>query len=481
MSNWTSRTHTGFPSPAQARYRTKIEGDEGRLPRIGLLVVDEAHLLEQQFATVFATGISLARLMRSLRGLREHTPASVRMMDIHQMEDAWAVLQRVGVATGGSERVTTTDNRAVAEAVALVRGVVTEVLSRSPKKDVTRPEIRFLRGIRMSLDVVDRASGENSGMSIRVSWSPSVQWPSIDVGRYDVSRELDFLWNVIVEDCSVLVSATLFDDVSAAGLESMRRMLSVRPNHIVALDPIRPAWLYDPVTLCLIGVSEHADGLSRFRRPTKRDKLSPEDFARRHERWRDDVSTYIERAYQSAAGGVLVLMTSHQERAEIANRLRDRLPDGALLDQRPDIGLEAVRLRFLSVSFAGEHRPCLIGVGAAWTGLDLSADALTSIFGKEIAVAEDRVLTDLIIPVAPIGTNRSLTHEWRRERAGIVAEIGATAITMRQGLGRLVRRMGLPPNRRLHFLDARINEAAWRPLFAPVVRAMANYRTRRTV
>lgn len=459
--------------------RSVCEGDVGRLPAIGLLVVDEAHLLEQAFAMVFASGISVARLMRTLRLVREASPNAVHARDLDQMDDAWGVLRRVGQATG-AERVSASDNSALASAIAIVRGVVTEVLSRSTKSAMSRPEIRHLKAIRLALDVAALASGEQSGMSVRVSWSPSVQWPSIDVGRYDVSRELDFLWNVMVEDCSVLVSATLFDDVSIAGLESMRRMLSVRTKQLVALDPIRPAWLYDPVTLHLVGEAEHADGLPRFRRPTKRDKLSGDELERRNGRWRDDVATYVARAHASAVGGTLVLLTAHNERSEIGARLREEDVGGPLIEHRPDASLDAVRRRFLECSAAGE-RPCLLAVGGAWTGLDLSADALTSFTGTMLTPEEDRVLTDLIIPIAPIGVNRSLTHEWRREKTGVMAEVGSTSIVMRQGIGRLVRRMGLPPNRRLHFLDSRIHESAWRPLFAPVIRAISNYRNRRTV
>lgn len=459
--------------------KSVIDGDCGRLPAIGLLVVDEAHLLEQAFAMVFASGVSVARLMRTLRLIREASPTAVRVQDMHQMDAAWETLRRVGTATG-AERVASKDNVAVAEAIAIVRGVVDEVLSRAPKKAMGRPEIRHLTAIRLALDVAAQASGEQAGMSVRVSWSPTVQWPSIEVGRYDVSRELDFLWNVIVEDCSVLVSATLFDDVSSAGLESMKRMLSVRASQTVALDPIRPAWLFDPVTLYLVGEAEHADGLPRFRRPTKRDKLAPDEFARRSDRWRDDVATYVQRAHESAAGGSLVLLTAHTERAEIRQRLLDNGFTGLLLEQTPEVSLDTARRRFLEAVANGE-RPCLLGVGGAWTGLDLSADALHSHLGITLSASEDRVLTDLIIPIAPIGVNRSLTQEWRREKSGIVAEIGATAIVMRQGIGRLVRRMGLPPNRRLHFLDSRIHESAWRPIFAPVLRALSNYRVRKTV
>ncbi|EQD33127.1 DEAD/DEAH box helicase, partial [mine drainage metagenome] len=145
--------------------------------------------------------------------------------------------------------------------------------------------------------------------------------------------------------------------------------------------------------------------------------------------------------------------------------------------QHEGSGLEDARRRFLNV-IANGRRPCLLGVGSAWTGLDLSGDGLAAITGRHVAESEDQVVTDLIIPTAPIGTNRSLTQAWRKERMGMVAEVGATSLMFRQGIGRLVRREGLPRNRRLHFLDTRIYDPAWRLLLQPVVKALAPYRRR---
>lgn len=80
----------------------------------------------------------------------------------------------------------------------------------------------------------------------------------------------------------------------------------------------------------------------------------------------------------------------------------------------------------------------------------------------------DNVLTNLVIPVAPLGT-------------GMIAEIGATSIMFRQGIGRLIRREGLPLNRRLHFIDARIHESQWRSVLRPVFQALCRYPRQRTV
>ena len=453
--------------------------DVGRLPPIGLLIVDEAHLLEQTFAQAFASGASMSRLMFDMRKLHEEKPRAVLAQDLKAMDAAWKTLREVG-AVVGTDRENTSNNAALRESVEAVRAVLGKIMSRVPKVDSSLPEVRHLRAVYLTLEIAARATGERAGMTTRVSWSPSVQWPSIEVGRYDVSRELDFLWALVVRDRSVLVSGTLYEDVSLAGLENIRRVLSVRSNLVRPLPPVRPAWLFDPVTLHLVGNTAHADGLPRFRRPTQRDRLDAFDFAERSERWRSDISDYLTLTWESAAGGTLVLLTSHAERSEILSRLEGRIPSDCLLSQGSGLSLDTLRLAFLEITAAG-RRPLLLGVGAAWTGLDISGDGLAAITGRAVPAKDDNVLTDLVIPIAPIGVNRSLTHEWRRERTGMIAEIGATSMTMRQGCGRLVRREGLPSNRRLHFLDARVHESAWNALLLPAVRALARYTRRLNV
>jgi len=182
-------------------------------------------------------------------------------------------------------------------------------------------------------------------------------------------------------------------------------------------------------------------------------------------------------SYPSAAGGVLVLLTAHADRKEIALRLAGRVPPDCLFMQSEGVSLESVRQRFIACVAEGK-RPLLLGVGAAWTGLDLSGDALSVLLGKSISAHADNVLADLVIPIAPVGTNRTLTQQWRRERSGILSEVGATSIMFRQGIGRLVRRDGLLANRRLHFLDARIHDKAWNRILMPVTRALSPYRRR---
>jgi ATP-dependent DNA helicase DinG len=74
----------------------------------------------------------------------------------------------------------------------------------------------------------------------------------------------------------------------------------------------------------------------------------------------------------------------------------------------------------------------------------------------------DFLLTDIIIPRLPFGTEHSTIHERRKEQWGFIYEVYRAAFQFRQGLGRLIRREGVT-NRRLWLLDARMwrDDAPW--------------------
>lgn len=456
-----------------------VAADNGRLPPIGLLVVDEAHLLEQSFARVFSSGTSVAALMRSLDALRAEFPRWVQARDVDEIGEVWRTLQAIGLHSD-KDAVLAATFPALAAAIGQVRAILKRVLDRRvPAAAIHRHHLRHLTQVCRSLDIAALNDGERSGMATRVSWSPVDQWPSIEVGRYDVSRELDFLWSLSVQDRSLLVSATLYDDVSLAGLENTRRVLSVRQDRVRPLPPVRPSWLFDPVTLYLAGDTAHPDGLPRFRRPSRRKHSEQAIFDEHERRWRDDIGRYVAQAYGAAAGGMLVLLTAYSELDALLQRL-DALPQECLIHQGGGVSLEAARMTFLR-AIADGRRPCLLAVGSAWTGLDLSGDGLGALLGRRIQPHEDNILTDLIIPTAPIGTDRSLPQAWRREQMGLMADIGSASITLRQGLGRLVRREGLPPNRKIHFLDSRVHTPAWNGILRPVTRSLAAYTRRVTV
>ena len=115
---------------------------------------------------------------------------------------------------------------------------------------------------------------------------------------------------------------------------------------------------------------------------------------------------------------------------------------------------------FISLQLSGK-KALWLSVGGAWTGLDVGGhDPMERLLGlPQIPASQDNLLTDLIIPRLPFGTNNSITHLRRIAMGGGVPwDILDAAFRMLQGLGRLVRRKGLPQNRRIWILDGRLDE-----------------------
>jgi len=452
-----------------------VDEAAARLPSDALVIVDEAHQLEQSFATIFGYGISLWRLTTDLKALRSLAPRAFKPALIAAAQEAWEQLQALGHQSD-AETMPLGDERLSDALRTLGRALATTGPLGSGNARRT-PEYRRLTETKTCLQVVDRAAGKY-GMFGLVAWSPTRNYPRLVFGRSDVSAELDFLWSVAAH-ASMAVSATLYERHPQLSVDSIRRQLAVRPDRVATMSPVVPSWVTSPVTLVLPAERQTAPdapdrpGWIRFARPNSRDKLDATSRQRKYELWLSDVTAHIGDYYRTAPGGMLVLGTAYADLREIAERLRrsEVVSDPrALLVQREGLALSTLRERFLALSRAGV-RPLLLALGGAWTGLDLSPN-------WSIAAAEDNVLTDLVLLNAPIAVNRTITHMRRREVLGPHADIAAATITFRQGIGRLVRRPGLPSNRRLHFLDGRMYDPAWGSYMQPLRRALSNY-TRR--
>ena len=85
--------------------------------------------------------------------------------------------------------------------------------------------------------------------------------------------------------------------------------------------------------------------------------------------------------------------------------------------------------------------------------------------GLGIVPERDRLLTDLVLPRVPRGTEHSPIHQARRAWMP-TAEQDRAAFQFRQGIGHLIRREGVR-DRRLWVLDGRIWEPSQKWLFAP--------------
>jgi CRISPR type IV-associated DEAD/DEAH-box helicase Csf4 len=193
--------------------------------------------------------------------------------------------------------------------------------------------------------------------------------------------------------------------------------------------------------------------------------------------WVEGVAAVIaDRIAPTAAGGTLVLMTGYERlrllQAQLlainGGELRERL----IVQDRHVLPLSQALAEFRARAKEGA-RPILLGLGGAWTGIDLRDERYS-----DADAHKDLLLTDLVMPALPFGLNRTTTHEARVAWAGFAVEKDQALRSFLQGLGRLVRRDGLR-HRRQWVLDGRLSDPLRRGMVSEFVRVVQDYPMRR--
>lgn len=270
-----------------------------------------------------------------------------------------------------------------------------------------------------------------------VEFSPKRTYPSIMVGRPDIGNILGGMWQMASGGVG-LCSATLFipDETGNARADYVQNVLGL-PRSRLDLPPplVVPSVLEIPVM--------HLPSTKSARilaRPVGRARTPESDDA-----WAQKLGRVIGNITSKLAtrGGTLVLLTSYAQAKAVA----EYIDPARLVMQRDNERFADAQQRFEALYRAG-GKPVLLGVGTAWTGVDL-ADKLQS------DPKQDAMLTDLIIGCLPVGLNRSATMQARIDRMGTNPIEKEALMMLRQGLGRLIRREGVQ-DRHIWFLDGRL-------------------------
>lgn len=435
----------------QGRILAEEDGIQGLLPRYGSLLVDEAHMLEQNFSSAMSEYLSLKKLVRSLAAFKRHG-GKIASATIEQAE---MLVGRIGgrthgvgyTALGGKDMDATRWHLAqlqdLLQPVALV-----SVRSKSHERNTSQAEIR--RGfnlLRLALN------GAMSRAYMRMS--PQKGYPQLYVGRDNIENILQMLWASVSAGAGI--SATLYllraTGPSAAYIGGL---LGIPDERRAEYPPIEATWLSTPLSGVYVPELEAAQML---RPPSRQDKLSETEYAQKLSQWLDAVARTLEDIHSAAAGGMLVLNTSY----EMIEGLEVRLEKSgiALVIASSESGVARQAANFLELRKAGQ-KPVWLAVGGAWTGLDVGGhEPWSRMFdGASLPAELDQVLTDLVIPRLPFGTNNSISHLRRcMMKPSVPWDVLDAAFKFRQALGRLVRRQGLPKNRRIWVLDGRMADA----------------------
>lgn len=388
------------------------------LPRhIDRLIIDEAHLFEQALAGIYVQRVHLDALMRHIKqisGSKSGKKLAVdalraftnKVVDLHENQD--------GIFYHGY--FTDVDDLAKKLNTALAG-----LLSRH--KDAGCPHARL---IRKAIGALTEAGTKYAAMQVELS--PVEKRPAFSVGKSNLDGITRSLWERM--GSVALVSATLYIKTKEGVSAKYSRLVLNVPDERAAYLPI----------------------VERDHAPVEVHILPTEHFPPKSgedpEIWIREIAETAMTQYLSGKGGMLVLATSFATANALSEMLVELLPAEAIITQSPDLNAGMCVEKFKELHRKG-YRPLWIGVGSAWTGVDLAQ--------KDVAAEHDFLLTDLFIPRLPWRINRSMTHQRRARQKAVSAELIEAIRTFTQGVGRLVRRDGVT-HRRIVVSDPRINE-----------------------
>lgn len=427
--------------------RLKERALDGLLPQAQTLIIDEAHQFAGQAESAFSRSVASRSLLSALRD-----------------EALWKPGRCVGAAREARRGVEEAMRALMddAELAAIAEGQALDSLT----LDRLRPVLAGLKAALGRLDgagesrVSDASAALAEALSgnarVSLDFSPVLRFPSLTTGPRGLRFFFDAFWPRFQR--AALLSATLY--LPRRGAEPSHGLvttsLHIPRERLRTMPPEAPAWVRR-AQLHLAAPEE-----TELIPPQENAFEDAEAYHGAQALWWDAVSRRIEQIAQTAAGGVLVLVPGYETIQAVGDRLRLLLAQRLVIQARG--GFRRALAQFHD-GYSRGVRMVWLATGPARTGLNLSS-------GPE--PKDDWLLTDVVIPRIPYGTERSAIHRARMAWMNS-AERDRAAFQLRQGIGRLIRREGVK-NRRLWMLDGRLHrkEAAW--LMAPVKAVLDAYR-----
>jgi Rad3-related DNA helicase len=421
--------------------RRKMVSHNDPLPCTHVLI-DEAHELENSAARLYSAELSLTGLRSWLRQSKLSNAAQA----ITGITELIGFLQSDKVKDGYRQDEKTVNN------IQKLLAPIERILKSARNGDAQ--ERKHYASVIKSIVEAQRSW-------IGMSFSPVRRFPSITTGPQSVDSVLKNLWNHV--EGAALVSGTVFvpamvDGEKTSGYVSSKLAIPETRSHIVG--PIIAPWV-TTTTKLMIPDASIIPSLCYPLNPTEAGRSDKEDESEEkasvptiaYQNWADAIAKQIAHSATSAKGGSLVLATAFRDVNELKARLSPLLGERLLTHDRSR-PVQTLKHDFIDLHRRG-LRPVWLAAGpTAWTGLDLR-DRLAD--GELVPASADFLLTDLLIVRAGWGGNRSSTQFGREQAKKIkwFSILSEAAITLRQGIGRLIRAEGLT-DRRLWVLDGRL-------------------------
>lgn len=436
-------------SHAMLAIAQKNQWNPAILPQPAVLIVDEAHQLEQTVAQFNAEQLSLFalrwRLLRMTRDkklsagstagktakkAKELINACRHVSDIHQGASEIRLHGETNTRQGHEH------NKITQRIIELNKTIKSKALD----------NLEEIKDTRKALSAAALAIEKGvSHRQVHLLFSPTRNYPSIQAGIADMGPQLGHLWKS-AEGGVVLASATLYTPDADGTMRSdyIRHLLALPMSRLYEVTPIESGYMYTIPTL-------------HYPRPEKCENLSPpkvrpEDRKQQPTKEKDWLiaagAEIANSPLSSAVGGTLILCTSYSQIDTLGKILKTTpgIQAKRIITQEPGKKFELTKGRFVA-AHKKALRPVMLALGPAWTGLDLA--------DKDASPEEDTLLTDLVILRTPIGLNRSTTRLAQIEIRGTDPIIKEALLFFKQGLGRLIRRNKVK-DRHIWIMDGRL-------------------------
>ena len=398
------------------------------LPDFEAVFIDEAHQLEEAMANITGSDLSLRHLQASLRDGYERKDVSSNrwksidslIADCQNQLDLLPNDYYVPARVQGAPPYQTFRRHA-------------EELAKKLKEIKASKDSAWLERIKRWRYALGQICSYKC--DARVTFSPKLRLASVTVGPSYLRHYFDALWESCESAC--LLSATLYTCEKPGQFSSryLRLKLCIPSDRALDTKPFIAPWIFDTPTVHTVA----AASAEAFAYPGGE---APAEL----EKWFDTIAHSLSIIANDAAGGTLVLCNSYADTEALGCRLDSIIRH--LIVQTRHNSVKTLTSVFKATARAGK-RPVWIATGPAWTGLNLRDELAGN-------AADDRILSDLVIARSPMGRNRTAAHMSRVSTLGFEQELLDAAFTLRQGLGRLIRREGLK-ERRIWFLDGRIH------------------------
>ena len=405
------------------------------LPDHGLVVVDEAHMLEDVCASAFGVDLGPRRLERLAAEVRtlltsERGGDADAVIALNERARRWDELlrnapdeQRVDLDAAGLRTALLVLN----EQLASLRDTVAR-LSPQPGDAAQKQQrvSRLIDSARSDVQYMLAATPDRDAI-----WVDRRDPPALMVARIDVGPPLAS--TLFGRAAAVLTSATLAlgDDFAPfAWRLGLRAELATKPDEFASIDDDTDPSLQEP----------REPEPRRPEHPTEFDALdvgSPFDYKQQailycaahlpdprkeqfEQQWLDEAVALV----RAAGGRTLGLCTSLRAAAALRDALRAALPDIRVL--APD---DLPRARLME-EFAADETSCLVGSLGLWQGLDVPGPSVSLVIIDKIPFAR---------PNDPLAMARREQAEAEGRDAFRTFDLPRAALLLAQGIGRLVR------------------------------------------